>query len=143
MSRYRFSLHPKTKDRVEWALEHYPEDKKQLEEFKNDLIPSTTQSYSLSGGVQSGSPNNPTEKTGITLATNPYIFMTEWNIRAVEAIWGRCDPADKQLIDLVYWKKSFTIEGAGMKVGLSRAGAYKRINGILCRLALEMGLVTI
>ena len=143
MSKYKFALNPKIKGYVEWQLEHYHEDKKQLEEYKASMIPSATPSYSPVGGIQAGSVSNPTEQAGIKLATNPYILATERSIRAIDRILEKCDKTDTQLIRLVYWKKSYTVEGASMVVGLSRRGAYNRINKIQCLMALEMGMVNI
>ena len=40
MSKYKFDLAPKVKGIVEWHLEHYHEDKAQLESLKNDMVPS-------------------------------------------------------------------------------------------------------
>jgi RinA family phage transcriptional activator len=141
MSRYKFSLNPKVKGYIEWQLEHYKEDKKQLEAYRRDMIPSATQSYSLTGGVNSGGTSNPTEQAAIRLATNPYILSAERSIKAIEAVLERCDETDLKLIDLVYWRRTHTVVGAGMKVGLGRNGAYKRINKILSGIALEMGII--
>ena len=143
MSKYRFSLSPKIKGYVEWQLEHYHEDKKQLEEFRSDMIPNATPSYSLAGGVQGGKISSTTENAAIRLATNPYILTTERSVNAIEKMLEYCDDTDKKLISLVYWKRSHTVEGAGMVVFLSRRQAYRRINKIQCILALELGLVNI
>lgn len=139
----RFSLNPKIKGYVEWQLEHYHEDKKQLEQHKKDLIPSTTSNYSLTAGCSSGTTSNLTEKTAIKLATNPYILSMERSIKAVEVALSRCDETDKQLIDLVYWRRIYTIEGASIKANVSRRTAYRKINNVLCRIALEMGLINL
>jgi RinA family phage transcriptional activator len=142
LSRYKYSLTPKIKGYVEWILEHYKEDKKQLEDYKNSLMPSVTQGYSLSGGVQTGV-SNPTEDTAIKLVTNPYILSTERNIRAIERVLEKCDETDLKLIDLVYWRRTYTVVGAGKSVGLGQNGVYKRINKILTRIAVEIGIVNI
>jgi hypothetical protein len=55
----------------------------------------------------------------------------------------RLDDIDRQIVDLVYWKQSYTAEGAGMKLNLSRTATYNHINNILCTIALEMGYVSI
>lgn len=143
MSKYRFDLAPKVKGIVEWHLEHYHEDKAQLESLKNEMVPSPTQDYSLTAGVSGGRQGSPTENAGIKIATNSYILATERNIKAIDRALDRLDKVDKQLIDLVYWKKAYTIVGAGMKVGLAKSDAYKHVNYILGLVALEMGLVNI
>jgi RinA family phage transcriptional activator len=93
----------------------------------------------LAGGVQTGSPGNPTEKTGLKLASNPYIITTEKNIRAIEYVLNKCDEIDLKLIDLIYWKNKYTVTGAGIYLGLSKSGAYDRIGRILYLVALETG----
>lgn len=143
MTKYKFTLTPKIRGYVEWQLEHYQDDKKQLEQYKNDLIPSATAGYSLTGGIQSGSVSNPTEKTSIKLITNSYIQATERSILAIERTLERCDKNDIKLIQLIYWTRSHTPEGAGMVVGLSRQGTYNRINKILTAIALELGIINI
>jgi len=143
MSKYKFDLSPEVKVTVEWTLGRYHEDKRELERYKNDLIPSATAGYSLSGGTSKGGTSNPTENIGIKLATSPYILWTERNCAAVERVLGMLDDSDKRLIDLVYWKRAYGIVGAGTKVGLAKTDAYKHINNILGLLALEMGCVNI
>jgi RinA family phage transcriptional activator len=143
LSKYKFDLTPKVKGFVEWQLEHYHEDRQQLEQYKNDMIPSATASYSWTGGIQSGSTSKPTEKIGIKIATNPYILTTERSIQAIDRVIGQLDDTDRQLIDLVYWKKSYTVEGAAFKLNYSARTGYRHVNNVLCLLALEMGLVNI
>ena len=142
LSRYKYSLTPKIKGYVEWILEHYKEDKKQLEDYRNSLMPSVTQGYSLSGGVQTGV-SNPTEDTAIKLVTNPYILSTERSIRAIERVLEKCDETDLKLIDLVYWRRAYTVIGAALKINLGKTSAYGRINKILCSVAAEIGIVNI
>jgi len=143
LSKYKFDLAPKVKGIVEWHLEHYHEDKAQLESLKNDMVPSPTPGYSLTGGVSGGNQGMPTESAGIKIATNSYILATERNIKAIDRVLGKIDNLDKQMIDLVYWKKAYTIVGAGTKVGLKEQASYAHINTVLGLIALEMGLVNI
>lgn len=142
MSRYKFALSAKIKGMVEWQLEHYHEDKRQLEQYKTDLIPSPVQKYSQTAGCLH-SVGRSTEDTVERIATNAYVMQTERSCRAIEAVLGRLDRTDSQLVDLVYWKQSYSAEGAGMKLNLSRAATYNHINSILCTIALEMGYVSI
>lgn len=143
MSKYKFTLAQKVKDWVAWQLEHYHEDKKQLEQYKNDMIPSPIASYSLAGGCGSGSVSQPTENLAIKMATSAYIIEIERNIATIDRVLSVLSETDKQLIDLVYWKRTYTIAGAGMKVGLSTSKAYQHINNILGLIALERGYVNI
>lgn len=138
--RYKFSLAPKIKGYVEWQLEHYHEDKRQMEEYKRDMMPSGIAKYGDTGGGSSG-PGNPTAATVERMATNPYIFTTERNVGAVERALTACDEETRRLIDLIYWRRTHTVTGAGYKIGMSPATAYRKVNHILCYLSIEMGLV--
>lgn len=142
MSRYKFALSSKIKGMVEWQLEHYNEDKHQLEQYKADMIPSPVQGYSLTAGCSHGV-SRTTENVAERITTNTYVMQTERSCKAIEKVMGRLDDTDRQLIDLVYWKQSYTVEGAGMKLHLGRTAAYQHVNNILCGIALEMGYVSI
>ena len=141
MAKYKFALTSAIKGFVEWQLEHYHEDKKQLEQYRRDMMPQITPSYSLASGIQNGSTSDPTAKAGIKMATSQYIRSMEQSIEAVDRVLARCDDSDRQLIELVYWRRSHTITGAGMIAGLSQKAAYNRINKLLTLTAAEMGLI--
>ena len=143
MSRYKFSLNAKIKSEIEWQLEHYPEDKRQIEQFKADLIPSPTASYSLTGGVSGSHTHRNTEDVATRIVSNQYIRYTEWWCDGIAKALSHFDENDLRLVDLVYWKRTHAIEGAGLKVGMSRATAYDHVNSILCAIALEVGKVSI
>lgn len=157
--RYRFVLSPRVRGMIEWSLEHYHENKESLEAYKNDMVPSIIQKYpqykkgennkenifsgvdpSMIHGTDTG---RPTEEVGMKIATSPYVLHTERCIRAVDKALEICDETDKQLIDLVYWKHSYTVIGAAQKVGLTKTPAYNRINNILCFIGLELGFINI
>jgi len=157
MARYTFTLSKEIKGMAEWNLEHYHDNKKSLEQYKNDLVPSITQKYAYEKGkkdneltpglnpalIKGTEASRPTENAGMLIATSPYILHTERSVEAVERALLRCDDTEKKLVDLVYWKRSHTIIGAGMRINLSRSSAYRAINNILCYIAVEMGYVTL
>ena len=141
--RYKFTLQPRPRSTAIWTLEHYHEDKRQMEDYTKQFIPSGTSPYSLTGGINAGEAGRPTEQAALKIASSPYLRTMEWNIAAIDRALANLDGNDLKIIDMVYWKKSHTVEGAGMKVNLSRRAAYDHINNIRCRGALEMGLVNI
>lgn len=143
MSKYKFSLNSKIKSEIEWQLEHYPEDRRQLEQFKADMIPSATASYSLTGGVSGSHTHRNTEDVATRIVSNQYIRYTEWWCCGIAKALSHFDANDMALIDLVYWKRTHTPVGAGYKVGMTRSTAYDHINSILCAIALEVGKVSI
>ena len=137
----KYTLTPKIRGFVEWQLEHYLEDRRNMENFRDSLIPSGTAQYGGIGGGHGSGVSNPTERAGIKLATNPYILHMERSCKAIENALKHCDSVDMRLIDLIYWKRSHTVTGAGIEIGLTKTPAYYRVNKILCRIAKEMGFI--
>jgi len=142
LSKYKFSLSAPVKSYVEWQLEHYHEDKRQLEQYRLDLMPSATSNYNFNGGGRSSEPGNPTERAAIRMLTNPYILNTMRCIEAIEKTLDQCDDTDKKLIELIYWRKTHTAAGEGMVSHLSQTGVYTRLNRIHYLIALEFGLIS-
>ena len=117
--RYKFSLKPQIRATVEWELSAYRESQRQLDIIKRDMIPSGVQGYSLTAGVDGGEAKRSTE----------------------EVTMRKLDKDELRLVDMIYWRKEFTPEGAGMIVGMSRATVYRRLNKIICAVAYEMGYI--
>jgi RinA family phage transcriptional activator len=139
MRAYKFDLNPRIKAYVEWQLEHYHEDKKQLEEIKGAMMPQITTSYGTGG--HGNAISTPTEDAAMRMATNAYIQSTERSVRAIEHTLARCDSTSRALIDMVYWKRTMTATGAAMRCNVSKSSAYRKINFILTSIALELGLL--
>ena len=141
--KYKFDLSPSIKNTVEWQLQYYQEDKRNLEALKKDLIPSTVQQYSLTAGVDGGGAKRTTEDITMSIISTPYIRRLELTCDAIQRALKNFDGVDMKLIELVYWKREYTVEGAGMKIGLSKSAAYQRINKILGLIAYELGYVSL
>lgn len=140
--RYKFTLKPQIKATVEWELSSYREDKRQLEKVKRDFIPSGVQGYSLTAGVDGGEAKRSTEDVAMKMISAPYIRRLEINVEAIERALARFDNLDMKLIELIYWRKEYTAEGAGMIVGIQKSAVYQRLNKILGCVAFEMGYVS-
>lgn len=140
--RYKFNLERKIKSAVEWQLENYREDKRQLEKVKRDLIPSAVQGYSLTAGVDGGEAKRTTEEIAVKIVSAPYIMRLEINVDAIERAMMRFDSIDMKLIELIYWKHEYTPEGAGMVIGIAKSSVYQRLNKILGCVAFELGYVS-
>ncbi len=141
--RYKFSLPSEIKATVEWQLRYYREDKRQLNEIKRDMIPSGVQGYSLTAGVDGGEATRTTEDIAMKMVSAPYIRRLEITIDAIDRALERMDETDKKLIELVYWRKEYTPEGAGLIVGIAKSAVYQRINKILGLIAFELGYVSV
>lgn len=140
MRAYKFDLNPRIKSYVEWQLEHYHEDKKQLEEIKGAMMPPIT--TSISGMPHGSGVGQPTEDAAIRMASSAYIQSTERSVMAIEHTLQKCDNTSRMLIDMVYWRRTMTVTGAAAKCNMSQMGAYKRINKVLTGIAFEMGLIS-
>ena len=140
--RYKFSLKPEIKSTVEWELSSYRENKRQLEKAKRDLIPSGVQGYSLTAGVDGGGAKRTTEDVAMKMISAPYIYRLEFTVDAIERALTRFDKLDMKLIELIYWRKEYTAEGAGMIAGIQKTAVYQRLNKILGCVAFEMGYVS-
>lgn len=139
--RYKFDLKPRIKLYTEWVLEHYNENRAELNEQKKAMMPTLVPAYS--GMPSSHDVSRQTEQIAIKMSTSAYIQNLELCVNAVERMLSHCDETDIRLIQLVYWRRSHNVVGAGMSVGLSKTAAYKRINALLTALAAEIGLVDI
>lgn len=104
------------------------------------MIPSPTPSYSLAGG--SSEVGRTTETVALGILTDRYLQQTERVTKAIEYVLERRDKTDIELINLIYWKGTYTAEGAGLKVGLSKSATYRHINDIITEIARELGYVS-
>lgn len=134
-------LQPRVRDFVAWQLEHYSQNKRQLEQIKKDLIPSATPNYGSAGGGHSNVANRTTEDVVIQICSPVYVQQLERTIKAIEYVLDKLDSTDEQLITLVYFQGSYTVSGAAQIVNLSQSTAYEHINKILTAIALELGLI--
>lgn len=134
-------LQTRVRDFVAWQLEHYYQSKRQLEDIKKDLIPSATPKYGGTGGGHGNEASRVTEDVVIKICSPVYVQQLERTVSAIERIVGKLDKTDTQLITLVYFQGSYTVNGAAQIVGLSQSAAYNHINRILTAIALELGLI--
>lgn len=139
--RYKFDLSPAIKSTVEWQLQYYREDLRQLETYKRDLIPSGVQGYSPTAGVNGGEVTRKTEDIAFRLISSPYIRRLEITCEAIGRVLSKLDEVDLKLIELVYWRCEYTVEGAAMKIHISKTAAYQRINKVLGAIAYALGYV--
>ena len=140
-TRYKFDLSPSIKSTVEWQLQYYREDLRQLEEVKRDLIPSPVPGYSQTAGVDGGDAKRTTEDIAMRMISSPYIRRLEISCDAITRVLSTLDEIDLKLIELVYWRREYTVEGAAMKIHISKTAAYQRINKILGAIAYSLGYV--
>ena len=142
MAKYKFTLTSDMRTRVGWDLEYYPEDKKQLEVLKNDMIPSAIPKY----GPQTGGFNpeqRPTEDTATRIASDRYIQWLSWKVNAIESVLAHLSDMDMELIRLRYWSGDLTPEGIAMKLNIGRTTVFERLNNILVEIARRLGYINL
>lgn len=140
--RYKYKLPTHVKETVEWHLEHYKEDKRQLELIKKEMLPSNTPNYGACGGGGSGV-SNPTECAFFKIESNLYLANLERVCNAIDRALKKFDEIDMRLIKIIYWQRSHNALGAGVEIGLEKTSVYDRLNRILGVTALEIGLIDI
>jgi RinA family phage transcriptional activator len=135
-------LQPRVRDFVAWQLEHYRDNKMQLEEYKRDMIPSPTAKYGGTTG-HGNEAHRSTEDIVERISSSAYIRNLEQTVKAIDYVISRLDSTDLDLVKLVYFRGEYTVEGAAQIVNLSRRAAYNHINGVLVAVAMELGLVNV
>lgn len=135
-------LQPRVRDFVAWQLEHYRDNKMQLEEYKRDMIPSPTAKYGGTTG-HGNEAHRSTEDIVERISSSAYIRNLEQTVKAIDYVISRLDSTDLDLVKLVYFRGEYTVEGAAQIVNLSRRAAYNHINSVLVAIAMELGLVNV
>lgn len=135
------AIEPRIKSFVEFRLQHYHEDKRQLREYYYEKMPSSVADYS--GNPHGGGDSRPSEALGISLATDTYILTSERTLNAIERVLKKLDGETLKLISLVYWRGSHTVVGAAMAMNMHPSTAYRKLNKAIKDIALELGYVSI
>lgn len=122
-----------------WELEHYPESKRQIEQYRNDII--TAKDYTIDGQPRGTDTGDPTARKVEKIERSAYIRQTEQTIEAIERVLNRQPPEKIKAIDLMYWRGTHTATGAGKMVGADRATVYRWVNDIAVKIAKELGFL--
>jgi len=139
MAKYKFTIAVALRDFIEWQIEYYPDNKRQLAVFKDSMIPSQITQYGQKTG-SFDSEKRPTEE--ITIRRNPtYIMEQERIVNAIESVYDNLSDQDKELIRLRYWDGKLTPEGIAMKLNIGRTTFYERLNNILVIIAKRLGYI--
>lgn len=125
---------------VKWQLERYWLDKKSVEQYWKDNIPSPTPAYT--DGKAAGNAGRKTENTALHIGSMEYVTRVERSCKAIERVLKTLDEMDTELIRMVYWK-SYKVERAAQELHMSKATAHRHINAVLFDIAVEMGYITI
>ena len=139
MPKYKSSISRRVRGMVEWQLEHYREYKDEIQQSWADMIPSATPKYT--DGKGGGEVSRNAENTALRIASSPYLVQAERSCKAIEYVLKNTDDIDRKLVELVYWKQAYTVAGAAQLLHMNTVTAYRHINNILLKIALELGYV--
>ena len=140
MRKDKCRLSGEVKSFVKWQLEHYPANLRELEERRACLTELRALDPWSMGTTGMG---RPTEGAAVKLCTDRYLRELERSVKAVDYVVDKLNPTDRALIDLVYWRGTHSVEGAAMKLNISASAAYRHINGIVTRIAMELGYIPV
>lgn len=124
-----------SKPRYKWwgyirgVVRAYPELKREYEELHRQSLAAGIGAMPTGGGVSRGTED-------IAVRELPYTKQREYEAvrRAIEATKRMTNGAQRlRIIELVYWKRSHTVEGAAMYVGYS-PDRGKQLHGDFIRL---------
>ena len=90
--RYKFNIPHHIKDWCEWQLKYYRESKMQLEQLKNEMIPSAVPKYSESIG--SSEATRTTEDVAMKILSSPYIRQLEITVDGITRALDSLDDID-------------------------------------------------
>ena len=139
MAKYKFTLAVALRDFIEWQIEYYPDNKRELAVFKDSMIPSQITQYGQKTG-SFDSEKRPTEE--ITIRRNPaYIMEQERIVKAMESVLDSLNEQDLELVRLRSWDGKLTPEGIAMKLNIGRTTLYERLNNILVIIAKRLGYI--
>lgn len=112
---------------LRWQLERYPANVRELERRKARLE-----------AVRVAAPGS-AETMGVI--AERYALELERSVQAVGYVLERLGREDRELVELVCWRKSHSVEGAAEKLHLSRSAAYRRLDRVLGEIGAELGIV--
>ena len=138
--RYKKKMTKEVKSIAEYHLRSYEANKRALSRYRRDLMPSNTPDYSGIGGSHNGE-SRPVERLAVEIATDRYIFQLEESTAAVEEICDKLRAQDRRLVELVYWRRSYTVRGAAEKLHMDTSTAYDHLNSVLYDIAVLLGYI--
>lgn len=140
MRKKKAKLDYRTRGWVELQLERYWQERKNVEQYWKDNIPSPTPVYT--DGKAVGNTGRKTENTALHIGSMEYVTRVERDCKSIERVLKTLDETDTELVGMVYWR-SYKVERAAQELHMSKATAHRHINAVLFDIAVEMGYITI
>lgn len=118
-------------------IRSYHENKRMLEEYKQDIIDSSPPPPDGMPGARITT--NPTEGKILKMESCVYIRRTEQVIRAIDHALSQVDSLHREVIDLMFWRRTHTATGAALKLNASQATIYRWIDDVIVLVGKELG----
>ena len=132
-------LNRKIKSYILYEIEMYHENKRQLAEYKQDIIEASP--LPADGQPRGSGLSNPVESKAIKIDSSAYIRKTEQTIKAIERAFSRVSSNHYRVFELMYWRKTHTAIGAAMELHAHKATIYRWINEVVMIVAKELGYI--
>lgn len=124
---------------IDYELQHYEENKKRLEELREDIIESSPLPPDGQPKGQGGT-SNPTERKGIKLTSSVALIKIENTINTIDKVYVQLDSDYKKFFDFHY-KKGEGIVRTCQEVGIAEKTYYRWRDNIVNLVGKEMGLI--
>lgn len=142
MGKHKYTINTEVRNFIEYQISYYPENRKQLEILKAEMIPSSIPKYGpLTGGFNPE--QRPTEDTAVKIVSDIYIFQLEHTVNAIGSVLEKLGKDDLELIRLKYWSGELTPEGIALKLNIGIATFYRRLNAILTEIGIRLGYINL
>ena len=127
---------------VEAQLYGYHQLKREVELERERILESGVLLEVAVLGVRVQSSNNydTTEAKGIELADSKWLVRAMEDLKAIDAVLARIDPALQKLVDLTYWDRRFTPLGISRQLHMSKRTYFRLKDYVVLSVAREMGV---
>ena len=123
---------------VDYELQHYEENKKELERMKLEIIEKSPQSSD--GQPRGNMCGNPTEQKAIKLVSSVAIRKIEQNIRAIERVKNTLNSEYSKFFELNYILRVGIVKTC-REANISEKTYYRWRDNIVYATGKEMGLI--
>lgn len=124
---------------IDYELQHYEENKKKLEELRNDIIEASPEPPDGQPKGQ-GTTGNPIERKVMKLTSSVALIEIEKRVNAIDKVYKHLDNDYKEFFDWNY-KKNMGIVKTCMEVNISERSYYNMRDKIVYNVGMEMGLI--
>ena len=132
-------INRRIKDYIIYELQMYHENKRQLEEYKRDILEG--KDYTVSDMPRGGMTSDNTYSKCEKLLSSAYILKTEQMINVIESVINSLDKNRFKAIELLYFKKTHTVIGVSLEVYAHTATVYRWVDDVVYLIAKELGYV--